>query len=175
MDCSPPGSSVHGVLQVRILEWAAMPSSRGSYDPGVEPASLTSPALTGEFFTTRAPWESCRKKFRSGMELVGGHFLKIREISSFNYYIRGCYLESFPILCTDIMETERLYFLGLQNHCRWWLQPRNWKTLVLRRKAMTNLENRDITLPTKVCLVKAMVFPGVMYGCESWTIKKAER
>ena len=52
------------------------------------------------------------------------------------------------------------------------------KHLLLGRKAMTNLDNilksRDITLPTKVHLVKAMVFPGVMYGCESWTIKKAE-
>ena len=47
--------------------------------------------------------------------------------------------------------------------------------LLLRRKVMTNLDSRDITLPTKVCLVKAMVFPVVMYGCESWTIKKAER
>ena len=50
--------------------------------------------------------------------------------------------------------------------------------LSLGRKAMTNLDsiikNRDITLPTKVHLVKAMVFPVVMYGCESWTIKKAE-
>ena len=50
--------------------------------------------------------------------------------------------------------------------------------LLLGRKAMTNLDiilkNRDITLPTKVCPVKAMVFPVVMYGCESWTIKKAE-
>ena len=50
--------------------------------------------------------------------------------------------------------------------------------LLLGRKVMTNLESilksRDITLPTKVCLVKAMVFPVVMYGCESWTIKKAE-
>ena len=49
--------------------------------------------------------------------------------------------------------------------------------LVLGRKVMTNLDNilksRDITLPTKVCLVKAMVFPVVMYGCESWTVKKA--
>ena len=43
-------------------------------DPGVEPASLASPALTGEFFATRAIWESCPKKFRRGMELVGGHF-----------------------------------------------------------------------------------------------------
>ena len=50
--------------------------------------------------------------------------------------------------------------------------------LHLRRKAMTNLESilrsRDITLPTKVCLVKAFVFPVVMYGCDSWSIKKAE-
>ena len=53
------------------------------------------------------------------------------------------------------------------------------RCLVIGRKAMTNLDSilksRDITLPTKVCLVKAMVFPVVMYGCESWTIKKAER
>ena len=53
------------------------------------------------------------------------------------------------------------------------------RCLHLRRKAMTNLESvlksRNITLPTKVCLVKAMVFPVVMYGYESWTIKKAER
>ena len=50
--------------------------------------------------------------------------------------------------------------------------------LLLERKAMTNLDSilksRDITLLTKVCLVKAMVFPVVMYGCQSWTIKKAE-
>ena len=53
------------------------------------------------------------------------------------------------------------------------------RCLLLKRKAMTNLDSilksRDITLPTKVCLAKAMVFPVVMYGCESWTVKKAER
>ena len=53
------------------------------------------------------------------------------------------------------------------------------RCLLLGRKDMTNLDSilksRDITLPTKVCLVKAMVFPVVMYGCESWTVKKAER
>ena len=52
------------------------------------------------------------------------------------------------------------------------------RRLLLGRKAMTNLDSilkiRDITLPTKVSLVKAMVFPVVMYGCESWTVKKAE-
>ena len=53
------------------------------------------------------------------------------------------------------------------------------RCLLLGRKVMTNLDgifkSRDITLPTKVCLVKAMVFPVVMYGCESWTVNKAER
>ena len=53
------------------------------------------------------------------------------------------------------------------------------RCLLLGRKVMTNLDSifqsRDITLPTKVHLVKAMVFPVVMYGCESWTVKKAER
>ena len=53
------------------------------------------------------------------------------------------------------------------------------RRLLLGRKVMTNLDNtlksRDITVPTKVRLVKAMVFPVVMYGCESWTVKKAER
>ena len=52
------------------------------------------------------------------------------------------------------------------------------RCLLLGRKAMTNLDrilkSRDITLPINICLVKAMVFPVVMYGCESWTIKKAE-
>ena len=52
------------------------------------------------------------------------------------------------------------------------------RPLLLGRKAMTNLDSilksRDVTLPTKVCIVKAMVFPVVMYGCDSWTIKKTE-
>ena len=52
------------------------------------------------------------------------------------------------------------------------------RCLLLRRKAMTNLDsilkNRDITLPKNVNIVKAMIFPVVMYGCESWTVKKAE-
>ena len=69
-----------------------------------------------------------------------------------------------------------LCFGGLQNHCRRCLQP--WKHLFFGRKVMTNLDSilksRNITLPTKVRLVKAMVFPVVMYGCESWTVRKAE-
>ena len=78
----------------------------------------------------------------------------------------------------ETMETVTHYFLGLQNHCRWYcIHEIKW-CLLLERKAMTNLESslksRAITLPIKVCQVKAMVFPVVMYGCESLTIKKAE-
>ena len=70
-------------------------------------------------------------------------------------------------------------FWGLQNHGRWWLQHGIRRRLLLGRKVMTNLDSilksKDITLSTTVRLVKAMVFPVVMYGWESWTIKKAER
>ena len=77
------------------------------------------------------------------------------------------------------METVRDFILGgfkitADGDCSYEIKRR----LLLGRKAITNLESilksREITLPTKVHLVKAMVFPVVMYGCESWTIKKAE-
>ena len=70
-------------------------------------------------------------------------------------------------------------FGGLQNHANGDCSHGIKRHLFLGRKVMTNLDSilksRDITLPVKVHLVKAMVFPVVMYGCESWTVKKAER
>ena len=80
----------------------------------------------------------------------------------------------------EIMETVRDIILGgskmtADGDCSHEIK----RHLLLGRKVMTNLDSilksRDITLPTKVHLVKAMVFPEVMYGCESWTVKKAER
>ena len=73
--------------------------------------------------------------------------------------------------------SDTFYILGLQNHCRWWLQSWNYKRYLLleRKKLDSVLKSRDITLPAKVCIVKVKVFPVVMYACESWTIKKAER
>ena len=69
-------------------------------------------------------------------------------------------------------------FGGLQNHCRCDCSREIKRHLLLERKVMTNLDSifksRDVTLPTKVHLVKAMVFSVVMYGCDSWTVKKAE-
>ena len=76
------------------------------------------------------------------------------------------------------LETLRDYFWGLQNHCRWWLQPWNWKTLAPWKKSYDQprqyIKKQRITLPTKIHLVKVMVFAIVMDGCESWTVKKAE-
>ena len=80
----------------------------------------------------------------------------------------------------ETMETVSDFFLGgskitADGDCSH--EIKRW--LLLERKVMTNLDSilkrRDITLPTKVRLVKAIVFPVVMYGCESWTIKRAER
>ena len=74
--------------------------------------------------------------------------------------------------------SDRLYFGGLQNHYSGDCSHEIKRCLLLGRKVMTNLDgilkSRDITSPTNVHLVKAMVFPVVMYGCESWTIKKTE-
>ena len=82
--------------------------------------------------------------------------------------------ESEEELKSLLMKTVTDYFLGLQNHCSHEIK----RLLLPGRKAMTNLDSilkgRDITLLTKVCLIKAMVFPVVMYGCECWTTEKAE-
>jgi len=79
----------------------------------------------------------------------------------------------------ETMETVRDFlFLGLKITAHVDCSHETKRCLLLGRKVMTNLDSilksRDITLPTKVHLVKAMAFPVVMYGCESWTIKKAE-
>ena len=91
-------------------------------------------------------------------------------------------MASGPIISWEIdgqtVETVADYFLGVSKitadgDCSHEIK----RCLLLGRKVMTNLDSifkiRDITLPTKVCLVKAMVFPVVIYGCESWTVKKA--
>ena len=80
--------------------------------------------------------------------------------------------------CGNSGNSVRLYFSGLQNTAVSDCSHEIKRRLLLGRKVMTNidrmLKSRGITLPTKVCLVKAMVFPVIMCGCESWTINKAE-
>ena len=65
MDCSPPSSSVHGILQTGTLEWVAMPSSRDLPDLGIKPTSPLSPALAGRLFTTSATWEAPNGNFKT--------------------------------------------------------------------------------------------------------------
>ena len=92
-------------------------------------------------------------------------------------------MASGPIISRQIdgetVETVAdFYFSGLQNHCNCCCSHEIKRRLLLGRKVMIHLysilKSRNITLPTKVRLVKAMVFPVVMYGCERWTVKKAE-
>ena len=74
--------------------------------------------------------------------------------------------------------SDKLYFEGAPKSLQMVTAAMKLRRLLLGRKAMTNLDSvlksRDVTLPTKVQIIKTMAFPVVMYGCESWTIKKAE-
>ena len=91
-------------------------------------------------------------------------------------------MASGPITSWQIIRKQwkqrNTLFSWAPNYCRWWLHHEIKRRLFLGIKSMTNidsiLKSRDITLLTKVCTVKAMVFPVITYGCESWTIKKAE-
>ena len=75
MDCSPPVSSVCGILQARILEWVAIPYSRDLPDPGIKPASLSSPALAGGFSTTEPLGKPPKQKFTALEETLAVLFL----------------------------------------------------------------------------------------------------
>ena len=87
-------------------------------------------------------------------------------------------ITSWQIYGETVETVTNFIFLGPPNYCRWWLNHEINRCLLFGRKVMTNLDrilkSRDITLPTKVHIVKATVFPVVVYGCDSWTIKKAE-
>ena len=135
MDSSTPGSSVHGILQARILEWVIFSSSMGIFlTQGLNPWLLhwQADSLPPNHPGNTRIWNFC-----------------------------CCLVTKSKIIEDGDCSHE------IKRH------------LLLGRKVMTYLDSilktRDITLSTKVCVVKAMVFPVVMYGCESWTVKKAER
>ena len=136
MACILPGSSVHGILKARILEWAAISFSRGSSWPRDWICVF---CIAGKFFTIWVTREAP----------------KVETVAVADFVFLGSKITAD---CECSHKFERHLLLG--------------------SKAMTNLDSilksRDITLSTKVCPVKAMVFPGVMYRCESWTLKKAE-
>ena len=112
----------------------------------------------------RASWWKWKNRVKS--------WLKAQHSENTDHGIQSHHFMAFR--WRNSRNSVRLYFFGLQNHCSHEFK----RLLLLGRKVMTNLDSilkiKDITLPTMVHLVKAMVFPVVMYGCESWTIKKAE-
>ena len=136
-------------------------------NPGIKPTTLTSPTLAGGFFF-----------------LFFFFFLPLAPEVGLNLNIQKTkIMASGPITSWEIdretVETVSDFIFGgskitADGDCSHEIK----RHLLLGRKGMTNLDSifksRDITLPTKVHLVKAMVFPVVMYGCESWTVKKAE-
>ena len=89
------------------------------------------------------------------------------------------YMKNFPLAIKFSLWVPKFYFWGSKITADGDCSHKIKRCLLLGRTVMTNLDSilksRDITLSTKVCLVKTMVFPVVLYGCESWTIKKAER
>ena len=152
-----PGSSVHGIFQARVLEWVAISFSRESSQPG----DLTRVSCAGgRRFTEESEKVDLKLNIQKTKIMASG------PITS--WQIDG-----------ETVEPVRNFILGgskitADGDCSHDIK----RCLLPGRKVMTNLDSilksRDITLLTKVCLVKTMVFPVVMYGCESWTIKKAE-
>ena len=95
MDCSPPGSSGHGTLQERILEWVAMPSSRGSSQPGIKPGSLASPVLSGSLQTVVKPVllvdsRHCFKSQTTFQESHRGSCLSAADGTGGLLHVEGC-------------------------------------------------------------------------------------
>ena len=118
--------------------------------------------------------KSLLMKVKVGSEKVG---LKL-NIQKTKIMASGC-ITSWEIDGETVETVSNFIFLGSKITADGDHSHEIKRLLLLGRKVMTNLDSilksRDITLSTKVCLVKAMVFPVVMYGCESWTVKKAER
>ena len=169
---NPPGSSVHGIFQARILEWVVISYSKNQVTGNIN--NLRYADNTTLMAEREEELKSLFMKVKEESEKTG---LKL-NIQKTNVMASG------PITSWQIdgetMETVTDFILGgskitADSDCSHEIK----RHFLLRRKAMTNLDSilksRDITLSTKVHLVKAMVFPVVKYRCESWTIKKVER
>ena len=175
-DCSPPGSSAHGIFP-RQEYWSGLPfPSPGDLpDPGIEPVSPDSPALAGKLFTTEPPGKPMIVYLDLYLYIcIYTHKLNIQKTK----IMASSPITSWEIDGETVETVADFIFLGSKITADSDCSHEIKRPLLLGRKVMTNLDSifksRDITLPTKVLLVKAMVFHVVMYGCESWTVKKAE-
>ena len=128
MDCSLPGSSVHGILQARILDWVAMPSSRGSSLPRDQTLSLSFPALAGRFFTTRATWEALYTEYimrnaklgesQAGIKIAGRNINNLKYID--NTILNG----------RKWRETKRLLVEHERGEWKSWLKTQHSKKIM---------------------------------------------
>ena len=223
MDCSLPGSSVHGISWVRILtcllrnpyagQEATVRTGHGTTDwfqigKGVHQGCILSPCLFN-FYAEYIMRNAGLDEAQAGIKIVGRNINNLRyaddttliaeskeELKSLLMKVKEesekialklnsqktKLMESGPTTSWQIdgetVGTVTDYFWGSKITADIDFSHEIKRRLLLGRKVMTNLDSilksRDITLPTKVCLVKAMVFPVVVYGCVSWTIKKAE-
>ena len=157
MDYSLPGSSVHGVRQARVLEWVAITFSRCADDTTVMTESE-------ELKTLLMKVKEESEKAGLKLNIQKTKIMTSGPITS--WQIDG---ETVETVMDFIWGGSKITADGDYSH-------EIKRHFLLGRKVMTNLDSilksRVITLPTKVHLVRAMVFPAVMYGCESWTIKK---
>ena len=107
MDCSPPGSSVHGILQARILEWVAIPPLGDLPNSGMEPKSLTSPALAGRFFTTEPPGKPLRVFDHPQKETAGPLSPSPQSLATSN--LRPMHLPLWDIFISGITQYTVFY------------------------------------------------------------------
>ena len=155
VDCTLPGFSVHGILQARTLVWTSMTSTRESSRPRDQ---------------IHISYVSCIGRW------VLYHWATREALCKVSNFTNDSTCKEWGALELVSKVPENRVFLSFLviYDCSHKIK----RFLLLGRKAMTNLDSvlktRDITLLTKVCLVKVMVFPVVMYGYERWTIKKAE-
>ena len=140
MDCSPPGSSVHGILQVRILEWVAVPASRGSSQPrDWTPISYVS-CIAGQFFTTSAPWEA-----PAGALVKPG--FKLEESSVFHERKPSRYLSSLLYDLPQLWPPPRpqnLGFLEVSRTGNWWCGLSERASLLFKKQ----LEDENPLFPS---------------------------
>ena len=190
MDCSPPGSFVHWILQVRLLEWVDISFSKYMQNTSCEMLSWMKHKLeikiAGRNINNLKYADDTTLMAEIKEELMS-LLLKVKKESEkadlklsiqktkimasgsiTSWEING---ETVETVADFIFWSSKITADGDCGH-------EIKRCLLLGRKAMTNVNNilksRDIALPTKVYPVKAMIFPVVRYGCESWTIKKAE-
>ena len=156
VDCSPPGSSVRGIIPARILEWVAISYSRGLPDPGIKPASSVAPALGGRLFTTWAIWEALGSKVLPvKMSLFQGSPWPLWEAHLPSFSLRSVNGELQVVLRTEKVGSCELAgkFVGRLPS---WLFKKSAPGKI-RRETKNNTQSKLIYHISNVCKVLGLV------------------